>query len=55
MGTGYILTKGKKSKHTYSNNLKEKLEKEGWKAIYRLDGWNLSFTNLTEVNKNGNI
>ena len=43
MTKAYIMMKGLKTKHTYSSNIKEQLEKEGWKCIATVTGWNMSF------------
>jgi len=43
MSKAYLLIKDKKFRHTYSDNIKEKLVKDGWIYVGSVMGFNLSF------------
>ena len=38
----FILTKDNEYTHTYSGNVVNNLEKEGWGMIMSISGWNMS-------------
>jgi len=42
MGRVYILYKDGQSNHTYSENIKQNLQDEGWEYLCYVDGWNPS-------------
>jgi len=42
MSKMFILTKDNEYSHTYSGNVVNNLEKEGWHMIMSISGWNMS-------------
>ena len=39
----WLLVKGNKFTHTYSDNVKSKLLKEKWVCVGDVNGWNMSW------------